>query len=216
MSSIDLAKLTAAESPEDREAAATAVAKQVTSKPPRLPALRLRSPCLCVHSLSTVPLWRVCAECRGPDDQAQERAVERREDGDQQPRGRALRYAQDDGDLPHGRRAIRRRGPGTDPRCGSRQDEACVDRGGPHGQGADQGALHGGSRVGSAGYPGRGRRQVAGQPAARRAALDPRHVGAQADGPQPDGGGARALRPDVGHEAAGQGGCHVCHRRRLR
>ena len=32
MSSIDLSKLTAAESPEDREAAATAVAKQVTSK----------------------------------------------------------------------------------------------------------------------------------------------------------------------------------------
>ncbi len=32
MSSIDLSKLTAAESPEDREAAATAVAKQVTAK----------------------------------------------------------------------------------------------------------------------------------------------------------------------------------------
>jgi len=32
MSSIDLSKLTAAESPEDREAAATEVAKQVTSK----------------------------------------------------------------------------------------------------------------------------------------------------------------------------------------
>ena len=32
MSSIDLSKLTAAEAPEDREAAATAVAKQVTSK----------------------------------------------------------------------------------------------------------------------------------------------------------------------------------------
>ena len=32
MSSVDLSKLTAAESPEDREAAATEVAKQVTSK----------------------------------------------------------------------------------------------------------------------------------------------------------------------------------------
>ena len=32
MSSIDLSKLTAAEAPEDREAAAAAVAKQVTSK----------------------------------------------------------------------------------------------------------------------------------------------------------------------------------------
>ena len=32
MSAVDLSKLTAAESPEDREAAATEVAKQVTSK----------------------------------------------------------------------------------------------------------------------------------------------------------------------------------------
>ena len=47
MSAVDLSKLTAAESPEDREAAATEVAKQVTSKVRSRRLKRTSDPCTC-------------------------------------------------------------------------------------------------------------------------------------------------------------------------